>query len=226
MIDGLLCAKWKKPGYNRLCSVHVINSRNTNYGTTSICRVPRQQLRDGQSVEAQLTGCRGCCSGRGGYNNIFGNKFGQYLAAIQIAREEKAKETGDAYAPDKTKKDWQFAADYDENIAAKADAGKVAAERKKDPLEEGSWLGGGKKRKSKPAEDEEAGKRKKVEAEAEQYDAADLNKDGRTTRSESKAFLSKKANQYDAADLNQDGRTTRSESKAHAAAAAAATTAE
>ena len=78
-----------------------------------------------------------------------GNKYGQYLAAIQIAREEKAKNAGKKYAPDKTKKDWQFAADYDENIAAKADASAVAAERKKDPIAEGSWLGGGKKRKSR-----------------------------------------------------------------------------
>jgi len=55
LIDGMLCAKWKKPGYNRLCSIHVINSRNTNYGTTSICRVPRQQLREGQTIEDPLS---------------------------------------------------------------------------------------------------------------------------------------------------------------------------
>ena len=70
------------------------------------------------------------------------------MAAIQIAREEKAKNAGQEYAPDKTKKDWQFAADYDENVAAREDAGAVAAKRKKDPIEEGSWLGG-KKRKSR-----------------------------------------------------------------------------
>lgn len=33
------------------------------------------------------TGCRGCSSGEGGYRNIFGNKYGQRLAAIQIKRE-------------------------------------------------------------------------------------------------------------------------------------------
>jgi bud site selection protein 31 len=40
-------------------------------------------------IESQHAGCRGCSSGAGGYHNIFGNKYGQYLAAIQIAREKK-----------------------------------------------------------------------------------------------------------------------------------------
>ena len=38
--------------------------------------------------EDPVTGCRGCASGPGGESNIFGNKYGQHLAAIQIAREE------------------------------------------------------------------------------------------------------------------------------------------
>ena len=42
----------------------------------------------GTEIEDPNTGCRGCSSGDGG--NIFGNKYGQYLAAIQVAREEKA----------------------------------------------------------------------------------------------------------------------------------------
>eukprot|EP00941_MAST-03F_sp_MAST-3F-sp1_P003011 g3011.t1 len=87
IIDGALCAMWRKPGYDRLCSVHVVNTRNTNYGTTSICRVPRSQLAPGTIVFANLTGCRGCASGKEGYKNIFGNKYGQYLADIQIGRE-------------------------------------------------------------------------------------------------------------------------------------------
>eukprot|EP00595_Chromulina_sp_UTEXLB2642_P003611 CAMPEP_0196767176 /NCGR_PEP_ID=MMETSP1095-20130614/37046_1 /TAXON_ID=96789 ORGANISM="Chromulina nebulosa, Strain UTEXLB2642" /NCGR_SAMPLE_ID=MMETSP1095 /ASSEMBLY_ACC=CAM_ASM_000446 /LENGTH=126 /DNA_ID=CAMNT_0042133847 /DNA_START=354 /DNA_END=734 /DNA_ORIENTATION=- len=36
-----------------------------------------------------MTGCRGCASGSGGQKNIFGNRYGQYLAAIQISREER-----------------------------------------------------------------------------------------------------------------------------------------
>ena len=45
-------------------------------------------LLQGTEIEDPNTGCRGCSSGDGG--NIFGNKYGQYLAAIQVAREEKA----------------------------------------------------------------------------------------------------------------------------------------
>jgi len=38
LIDAPLIAKWKKPGYERLCSTYVINSTNFKFGTTSICR--------------------------------------------------------------------------------------------------------------------------------------------------------------------------------------------
>ena len=41
------------------------------------------------TIEDPMTGCRGCASGSGGENNIFGNKYGQYLASIQIAREQR-----------------------------------------------------------------------------------------------------------------------------------------
>jgi len=127
LVDAGLIAKWKKPGYERLCSTFVINPRNYKFGSVSICRVPRSSLPPGTEVRAvtccprprgrfssvssppfppipspralafaaaaavqiedPTTGCRGCASGSGG--NIFGNKYGQYLAAIQIAREER-----------------------------------------------------------------------------------------------------------------------------------------
>ena len=41
-------------------------------------------------VEAVETGCRGCSSGKAGYANIFGNKYGQYLATVQYMREVQA----------------------------------------------------------------------------------------------------------------------------------------
>jgi len=87
LIDANLIAKWKKPGYERLCSTFAINAKNYNYGTVSICRVPRHQLSEDQVIQEKHSGCRGCASGPGGYHNIFGNKYGQYLARIQIARE-------------------------------------------------------------------------------------------------------------------------------------------
>ncbi|KAF0685592.1 Aste57867_22560 [Aphanomyces stellatus] len=89
LADANLIAKWKKPGYERLCSTFAINSKNYNYGTVSICRVPRQQLADGQLIQERHSGCRGCASGPGGYHNIFGNKYGQHLAAIQVMRERQ-----------------------------------------------------------------------------------------------------------------------------------------
>lgn len=91
LVDANLIAKWKKPGYERLCSTFAINTKNYNYGTVSICRVPRHQLSEGQVIQEKHSGCRGCASGPGGYHNIFGNKYGQYLARIQVAREEAAK---------------------------------------------------------------------------------------------------------------------------------------
>lgn len=88
IVDAGLIAKWKKPGYERLCSTYVINPRNFKFGTVSICRVPSYALPAGTTIEDPTTGCRGCASGPGGNKNIFGNKYGQYLAAIQVAREE------------------------------------------------------------------------------------------------------------------------------------------
>jgi bud site selection protein 31 len=40
IVDAALIAKWKKKGYERLCSTYVINPSNYKFGTTSICRVP------------------------------------------------------------------------------------------------------------------------------------------------------------------------------------------
>eukprot|EP00756_Hemistasia_phaeocysticola_P049284 Hpha_TRINITY_DN23739_c0_g1::TRINITY_DN23739_c0_g1_i1::g.93232::m.93232/K12873/BUD31, G10; bud site selection protein 31 len=102
LVDTQLISKWKQHGYERLCSTHAVNPRNFNFGTTSICRVPRYDLPEDQTcVESQFNGCRGCASGRGGKKNIFGNKYGQYLGAIQLHREEKLKkgEEVDAETP-------------------------------------------------------------------------------------------------------------------------------
>ena len=44
IVDPALMAKWKKPGYERLCSTYAINPRNYKFGTVSICRVPKSSL--------------------------------------------------------------------------------------------------------------------------------------------------------------------------------------
>ena len=91
LVDAGLIAKWKKPGYERLCSTYVINPANYKFGTTSICRVPyKDRSPEQRAVADPTTGCLGCASGKkGGPRNIFGNKYGQNLAAVQIAREKR-----------------------------------------------------------------------------------------------------------------------------------------
>eukprot|EP00536_Pseudo-nitzschia_multiseries_P010424 jgi/Psemu1/203263/e_gw1.318.9.1 len=66
LVDAALIAKWKKPGYERLCSTYVINPSNYKFGTTSICRVPAKD-RGPEQATAQdpTTGCLGCASGKG-----------------------------------------------------------------------------------------------------------------------------------------------------------------
>ncbi|KAG5451897.1 hypothetical protein CRM22_005473 [Opisthorchis felineus] len=58
--DGNLIAKWKKQGYENLCCLRCIQSRDTNFGTNCICRVPKAKLEEGKVVECQSCGCRGC----------------------------------------------------------------------------------------------------------------------------------------------------------------------
>uniref|UniRef100_A0A2P2IFZ7 Protein BUD31 homolog n=1 Tax=Hirondellea gigas TaxID=1518452 RepID=A0A2P2IFZ7_9CRUS len=61
--DASLIAKWKKPGYERLCCLRCMQTRDHNYSTTCICRVPKAKLESGKVVECVHCGCRGCASG-------------------------------------------------------------------------------------------------------------------------------------------------------------------
>jgi bud site selection protein 31 len=92
-IDGALLAFWQKPGYERLCSTFSVNTKNAKFGTTSICRVPAKMIDEGTIVENSMTGCRGCSSDTKS-KNIFGNKYGEYLADIHMAREMRAAKQG------------------------------------------------------------------------------------------------------------------------------------
>ena len=38
--DQALISKWRKPGYENLCSLLSVQKGDTNFGTASICRVP------------------------------------------------------------------------------------------------------------------------------------------------------------------------------------------
>lgn len=64
IVDAPLIAQWNKQGYETLCSMAAIQRSNTNYGTTSICRVPLTR-RGGQVLPSVLTGCISCVSGEG-----------------------------------------------------------------------------------------------------------------------------------------------------------------
>jgi len=64
IVDAALISKWRKPGYELLCSMVAIQKGSTNFGTTSICRVPLAQ-RGSQIMPATLTGCVSCVSGDG-----------------------------------------------------------------------------------------------------------------------------------------------------------------
>ncbi|KAH9049697.1 maternal g10 transcript [Lactarius hengduanensis] len=58
-----LIAKWKKTGYEKLCCLRCIQTKDMNYqGSTCICRVPKAQVRAGTVVECVHCGCRGCSS--------------------------------------------------------------------------------------------------------------------------------------------------------------------
>ena len=61
--DPNLIAKWKKPGYEKLCCLMCIQQKNHNFNTTCICRVPKDKLEEGKLVECNHCGCRGCASG-------------------------------------------------------------------------------------------------------------------------------------------------------------------
>eukprot|EP00002_Diphylleia_rotans_P000708 TRINITY_DN1036_c0_g1_i1.p1 TRINITY_DN1036_c0_g1~~TRINITY_DN1036_c0_g1_i1.p1 ORF type:complete len:146 (+),score=30.96 TRINITY_DN1036_c0_g1_i1:62-499(+) len=60
--DEKLIAKWKKPGFERLCCLSCIQTKDSNFGTTCICRVPKSELEAGRVVECVKCGCRGCAT--------------------------------------------------------------------------------------------------------------------------------------------------------------------
>lgn len=60
--DAMLIAKWKKQGYEKLCCLRCVQTKETNFNSTCICRVPKAQLKDNHEVECVSCGCRGCAS--------------------------------------------------------------------------------------------------------------------------------------------------------------------
>ncbi|KAF2474041.1 cell cycle control protein cwf14 [Lindgomyces ingoldianus] len=61
--DPMLIAKWKKQGYEKLCCLRCIQTKETNFKSTCICRVPQANLKDGRDIQCVSCGCNGCSSG-------------------------------------------------------------------------------------------------------------------------------------------------------------------
>lgn len=81
--DAMLIAKWKKQGYEKvrttlnfflatvtrlltclpkLCCLRCVQTKETNFNSTCICRVPRAQLKEDKDMQCVNCGCRGCAS--------------------------------------------------------------------------------------------------------------------------------------------------------------------
>ncbi|APA07816.1 hypothetical protein SS1G_00590 [Sclerotinia sclerotiorum 1980 UF-70] len=60
--DATLVAKWKKEGYEKLCCLKCVQTKETNFNSTCICRVPKADLKEDQEIQCVSCGCRGCAS--------------------------------------------------------------------------------------------------------------------------------------------------------------------
>ncbi|KAJ5068960.1 protein bud31 [Anaeramoeba ignava] len=58
--DGPLMEKWKQPGFERLCCLQCIQTRDTTHGNCCICRVPKKDRKSQKPVQCFNCGCRGC----------------------------------------------------------------------------------------------------------------------------------------------------------------------
>lgn len=88
--DGKLIAKWKRPGYETLCSLLVITKKNTNFGSVGVCRI-RLKDRRGQILPNVLTGCVSCASGDGGpiwWDDPIPNIVKQRIAQVDPGKAE------------------------------------------------------------------------------------------------------------------------------------------
>lgn len=63
LADAELIAKWKKTGYEKLCCLSCIQTKDTQFGGTCICRVPLAQRNSSKPIECANCGCLGCASG-------------------------------------------------------------------------------------------------------------------------------------------------------------------
>jgi len=101
--DGPLIAKWRKPGYEYLCSLSAIDTRNTNYGTASICRVPIHQ-RPERPTPSQANGCISCASCDKGAPLWWNTKFESEKAEKKRQLEQEEEQELDPEVAERIKK--------------------------------------------------------------------------------------------------------------------------
>ena len=135
--------------------------------------MPKQNLRPGTVACDPFSGCRGCASGAAGESNIFGGKYGQRLAAIQIAREE-------ALEAERAREEEARAAD-------KAERKKRKKEEKRRATEAGGAGAGGLEVWARSREEEDAAARLAEDAGAEDAGAENAEARGKRARTRSEA---------------------------------------
>ena len=64
--DANLHAKWKKPGYEKLCNSLCISKSGHNYQATCACRVPLKKRSADRRMPCVTSGCISCCSSDNG----------------------------------------------------------------------------------------------------------------------------------------------------------------
>jgi bud site selection protein 31 len=60
IVDKNLIAKWKKPGFDRLCCLRCIQTKDKQFGNACVCRVPKKTREQGEVIECVSCGCHGC----------------------------------------------------------------------------------------------------------------------------------------------------------------------
>ncbi|ELP88367.1 hypothetical protein EIN_228300 [Entamoeba invadens IP1] len=61
IIDGMLIAKWKKPGFGHLCCLKCLRPKQGS-NSVCICRVPEDERDNDNYVRCANCGCTGCAS--------------------------------------------------------------------------------------------------------------------------------------------------------------------
>lgn len=145
IVDSNLISKWRKPGYENLCSLAVISKTNTNFRTAGVCRVPLKD-RHGQITPNVLTGCISCASGDGGpiwWDDPIPDNLLQKLKELgQLPpdeeetpsddKEDEKKEQEETQPKEEEEKEETVASDERQEETTSQDSENVAKRRKKE----------------------------------------------------------------------------------------------